>query len=1123
MLRKILFFSTILLLLGQLTNAQVTTSSISGTVKDKAGQPLTGATISAVHTPSGTAYTAIAGKNGGFNIYNMRIGGPYAVTVTFAGQQPFKVEGFNLALGQPYSINAVMGENITALAEVTITASRGRRSATDKNGASTNIGTRQIQTLPTITRSITDFTRLSPQAGSSVTANNTSFGGRDGRYNNVQVDGANLNNNFGLSNDLLPGGGNPISLDAIDEISVNIAPFDVRQSNFTGAGVSAVTKSGTNTFHGSAYTYYRDQSYAGTRVQATKLAAQAAQKNNLFGGTFSGPIIKNKLFFFINGEYEKRTYPGITYTPKGGSGSGNVSDVSIDSLKKLSDYLSKTYNYNTGAYDNFPNFSQINRKLLGKIDWNISNQHRLTLKYSDYQNTNDVALNSLSVPNSLTSSVITSVARFGQRAMSFANSNYGFSDKVRSGTLELNSRFGNRISNQFIATITKIRDTRTSPSSLFPFIDILGPVTGSTANNYLSVGYEPYSYNNDVVNDIYSGTDNFTYLAGPHTLTAGASYEYQKVGNAFMPASQSYYVYSSLNDFITNQAPKSFALTYSLVPGQDAVFSANLKVAQLGIYAQDEFNVNDRFKLTFGVRVDKPVYPTQPLENPAVSSTFYYTPAGGTTQYTTGKWPRTRWYWSPRAGFRWDPEGDKKMIIRGGTGIFTGRIPFVLLTNIPSNSAIYQFASAVYVGQRAGTQTIAASDMANFKFNPDPHAYNPFYNTSLQTKYPGFFPTTAGSTVPTGAFATADQNFRFPQVWRTNLAIDKQLGKSWSATFEALFTKDINAVYLFNANQKAADTVVFTGPFSRPRFSSSAAGIRKLNTSSGNHIVLENSQKGYSFVFTAQVSKNFTKGLYGSLAYTYTLAEDITANPGSQANSIWSVNPTSTDQNATELSYSNFAVPHRLVGTISYRFEYIKHLATTVSLFYEGSNAGTYSYIYNGDLNNDGNSQDLMYIPKDPSEIKFVALAATSTTPAYTAQQQSDAFFAFINQDKYLKKHMGQVATRYGAKYPWYDRLDAHFAQEIFSSFGGRKHSLQITADVTNFLNLLNHNWGARKLFVVNNPLRLVAVTNGVPTYNLTTYTPQGITTGQLLDRTFINNNSTTSTWGLQLGLKYSF
>jgi hypothetical protein len=1081
---------------------------MSGTVKDNNGQPLTGASVTAVHTPSGTTYSTIAGKDGVFNIPNMRAGGPYSLKITFSGQKSFTLENINLELGQPYNVNAVLGQS-TEVMETVVVSGRTRRAAVDRIGMSTNIGSRQLSTLPTISRSITDFTRITPQA------NGTSFAGRDNRMNNVTVDGANLNNNFGLSSDLLPGGGNPIALDAFQEISVNLSPFDVKQSGFTGASVNAITKSGTNTFHGSVYGSYRNQSYNGTNVAGTKLPDPPATSNKIYGATLGGPIIKNKLFFFVNGEMEKSSFPGVTYVPKGGSGSGTISSVPIDSLRVLSNYLNSQYQFDPGAYDNFPNFSSENHKILAKVDWNISTKHKLTAKFSDFKNTGDAMISASGGINGASgqSNIIVYTpppGRFGPNSMGFSNINYQVVDKVQTGSLELNSSFNKKISNQFLTTLTKISSIKGHEGSTFPFADIIN----ASKNNFLSFGNEPFNGNNNqVINNIYTITDNFNYFAGKHTLTAGVSYEFQKVGNMFMPGSQGYYVFGSLNDFVNNRPPKLFSINYSLVEGQDAVFSANLKVGQLGIYIQDEYNVNPNFKFTYGLRIDRPVYPEQPLENPAITALWLYGPDGNVKHYNGGKWPQASLYLAPRVGFRWDMYGDKSLILRGGTGVFTGRIPFVYLTNAPSTSGMYTF----------GALVTSPSDLQNFHFSTDAHAYNPFYNKSLN---PNQFPTKAGTVAPSGGFAVIDPYYKFPQVWRTNFAAEKQLGKGWGLTVEALYTKDINDPVMRNANQQPTDTVIVVGPTdTRGRFSSSAAAVRRLNSGIANAIVLENTNKGSSFVLTAQISKSFTKGFYGSLAYTYTYAADVTANPGSQAASVWSVNPTSKTQNDQELAYSNYAVPHRIVGVFSYRFEYFKHLASTFTFFYEGLRQGyigstlasSYSYIYNGDINNDGNSADLMYIPKDPSEIKFSNLAASGSTPAFTAQQQSDAFFQFIAQDKYLSQHMGQIAERNGARFPFYHRVDLNFQQELFKNIGHDRHSLIFGASVVNFLNLLNHDWGVRKQYVVNNPLRVASVTNGVPSFTLATFN------GDLVRSTFINVNSTNTTWGLQLSLSYKF
>lgn len=1112
MLKRILTLLVLAMVTGQYVNAQVTTSSITGTAKNNNGEGLVGATVVATHTPSGTTYSTIAGKDGVFTLPNLRIGGPYNLTVTYSGLQPFSVNGFNLELGQPFVVSAALGQNVQTMETVVI--SGNRRAAVQKTGASTNINNRQLTTLPTISRSITDFTRLTPQASGN------SFAGRDARFNNVTVDGANLNNNFGLNTDPLPGGGsNPISLDAIDEISVNIAPYDVRQANFTGANIAAVTKSGTNTFHGSAYGLYRNQNYIGRNVADVKLPEPATSYNKTYGITLGGPIIKNKLFFFINGELEERSATLNYYSPAGGSGQGNVSAVPIDSLKKLSDYLQSQYKYNPGPYDNFNTDVPVkNHKILAKVDWNITGTHKLTVKFSDFLSTQTfLPSQSGGINGANNTGLITHGPKFSPTAMAFGYTAYDQEDKVRSGSFDLKSNFGGKFANQLLATATKINVDKFHLGTQFPFADIAGLTAGSL-NNYLSFGNEPFNGNyNVVVNDVYTLTDNFTYFAGRHTLTAGLSYEYQRVGNGFMAGNQGYYAYGSLDDFINNRAPKIFSITYSLIPGQDAVISANLKVGQLGAYVQDEYNINENFRFTAGLRIDKPVFPEQPLANNAVNNLNLYDAAGNITKYNTGRWPKASFLWSPRVGFRWNVP-DQNMTLRGGTGVYTGRIPFVYLTNMPTNIGPYQ--QGVLITPATLTAAGSTLTMNDFRFNADAHAYNPFYNSSLPAN---LFPKTGGTIVPSGAYAIIDNDFKFPQVWRSDFGVDKQFGKGWTGTLEFLYTKDINAVYMFNANQKKPDaTVNLGGGVMRPSYSATAA--RRLNANSGNAVVLDNTNKGQSFNFTAQLTKSFARGFYGSLAYTYSFAQDVTANPGSQAGSVWSANPTSGTQNDLELSYSSFMVPHRLIASLSYRREYIGHLATTISAFYEGASQGQISWVYNGDVNNDGNgTTDLMYIPRSASEVNFLPIAASGNVPAYTAAQQAEMFMKFVEQDKYLSKHKGQVAERFGANTPWFNKLDVKVAQDIFTNIGKNKYTLQFTADVLNALNLINQDWGVRSFFIYNNPLTYVSTTNGVANFRLRTYLPRGASQQVLLDRTYIKNYSTTSTWSLQLGLRFIF
>lgn len=1101
--RGLLLLLLTLLFCPALIMAQVTTGSVTGTIKTPEGKLLEGATVTLTHKPSGTRYVTLSGKVGSFTVNGVRIGGPYVLVIAYSGFATQTREDFQVSLGEAFDFAIVMNDTHATELESVVVKSVKRNAAAEKSGASTTIDARQLATLPAYSRSISDFTKLTPQSNGG-----NGFAGRSGYYNNLKVDGANLNNNFGLSTDPLPGGGaQPISLDAFDEISVNIAPVDVRQSGFTGAGINAVTKSGTNEFHGTAFGFYRDQSFNGRNAGDVKLAEAAASSKKNYGFSLGGPIIRNKLFFFVNAEYEDNSGSRITsYVPKGSTNPGNQSATPLDSMAKLSKYLQDTYGYATGAYDNYPSAKKYNYKYLAKIDWNINSHHKLTAKYSDFvSNEEPSSINGTSIIGgggfSLTGSTssISSLpnSRMGSRAMTFANSVYGFKHIVRSGTLELNSNFRN-MSNNLLVTVSKIRDTRITNSSPFPFVDIFDGT--STANNYLSFGYEPYSYNNDVINNVWNVTNNFNYYAGKHTITAGVSYEYQLVGNMFMPGAQSYYVYNSLNDFITQQAPIYYSYAYSMVPGKSAVYSAELKFGQLGFYAQDEIKVNPKLKITLGLRADRPVYIDKALENPAVTAITFPDKAGNMTRYD-GQWPSSRFNLSPRIGVRWDVLGDKSLIIRGSSGIFNGLNPFVWLTNMPTNSGMYQNSVAL-----RNTNPNEAAVLADMKFDPKVDAYA------------SKFPPVAGASLPSNV-VLIDKNFSFPQVFRTDLAIDKNLGSGFNLTLEGIITKDINAVVMRNANLKSPTGLV-TGPDSRPRYISTAAADRYIYPQISSAIILENTKKGYSYALTAQLSKSFSKGFYGSIAYTYTQAKDVTANSGSQAYSIWNANATVGTTNDQELYPSSGVAKHRVISMLSYRFEYANHAATTISLVYEGAPSGNVTYRINGDMNGDGNNQDLMYVPMKATDLNFEQYTSTVNGVVYTftPQQQAAALDKFINNTPYLSKRRGQYTERNGSVMPWYSNVNARIMQDFFLKVGSHRHTLQVTADVLNLPNLLNKYWGIVQNTTTSQPLAFRNFdANGAPVYRM-----QNLN-GVLYTQPYQYSYSSASTWSAQVGVRYIF
>ncbi|WP_316837081.1 TonB-dependent receptor [Pedobacter nutrimenti] len=1085
--------------------SQVTSSSVSGSVKDAKGGALPGASVRATHIPSGTSYAAAANKDGLFSIPGMRTGGPYKIEVTYIGFNKSTYTDITLLLGQPFVLNAILSDSGVQLNAVSITGTK--RIVSAKSGATTNISANALATLPTFSRSVTDFTRLTPQS------TGTSFAGRDSRSNSVTVDGANLNNTFGTSSDLLPGGGaQPISIEAYDELSINVSPFDVRQSGFTGAGIYATTKSGTNTVHGSVYGYYKNQSFNGTMIGDKDISAATAKASTkTYGFTLGGPIIKNKLFFFANFEREISTTPGIAFSPTGGSGIGQTAATTVGDLQKVSDYLDSKFGYKTGAYDNFPAFKPENTKFLVKLDWNINDKNKLKVKYSYLHATADLSVNATGVPGGA-SFTFTGVngspqtrntlpnARYSVNSIAFENSNFGYLNKVSTGTAELNSTITPKLTNQLLLTFKDYGSPRTTKGDFFPTIDIFN----GAGNNYISAGSDPNTKYNNVIDNTISLYDNITYYAGKHTITGGINYEFQKIGNSYMPGAAGSYIYNSLDDFLNDRAPIQFTYNYSLIPGVDQVYSANLKVGTVSLYAQDEFNVSDNFKITYGLRADKSLYLQDPVENPQITALQLPDADGNITSYNTGKWPKSRILLSPRAGFRASLLEDKSLVLRGGLGIFTGRMPYIFLTNMPSNSAMYNY---------NGVAT--AAQLQNIKLSADPSVYA------------NLFPQVAGTAVQ-GSTVLIDQNYKFPQVFRADLALEKNLGNGFTASLEAIYTKDINATRMRNANLKTPTGLINEGDFSRVRYIGTGnngavqAVDRAIYPSITNAIVLENTSKGYSSALTAQLSKNFYNGFNASIAYTYTKSKEAFATAGTNAAGVWGATANVGTANDVELGNSANYVPHRIVANASYKFNYSKYAATTIGIFYQGQAGGfsPISYIVNGDLNGDGNSGDLMYIPKRASEIKFTQFTATVNGVAYTytPQQQAAAFEQFIKNTPYLNSHRGQYAERNAAFLPWYNRVDANILQDFYINANGKKHTLQLSAVVLNLPNLLSKYWGIQKTLVTNSPLTYGSIdANGVPTYTLRQFN------GQLVTQPFQNVATASTTWSLLIGAKYIF
>ena len=1062
MSKRLLFM--VMMLTSVLTlMAQVTTSALSGKVTmADTKEEVIGATIQAIHEPSGTKYAAVTNSNGRFTIQGMRNGGPYSVAISYIGYETKTFRNIVLELGETYNLNALLSEDANELTEIVVSG-KASKFAAEKTGASTNINQRTIQELPTINRSIGDLAKLSPYYGGS-----NSFGGMNGKMSNFTLDGANLNNNFGL-NSSLPGGGNPISMDAIDEVQMVVAPFDVRQSNFIGGGINAVTKSGTNTFKGTAYFYYTNEDMHGNRVDGVQNSEPNPGEEKVYGFTLGGPIIKDKLFFFAN--YERtntENIPTYWHPDLTGGGADNktyTSRTTLEDMQMISQFVKNKYGYDTGSPTDYPG-DIVNNKYLARLDWNINQNHHLAVRFN---HTN----NSRWTPPSATSRDVggLSASCVGISSMAFANSFYNQENKVTTFSGDLNSRFGQNISNQLLVTYSNIDDPRSSDSQIFPMVDIM-----KDGDPYMTLGYEIFTYNNRVQNKILTINDNFTYYMGNHKLTAGFSFEHQKALNNYMRQGTGYYRYASMEDFMDGAAPIGVALTTGNNgeenPSSQVVFN------QIGLYVQDDWNITEKFKINYGIRFDNLIFQNEG----AVRNDELYAVDFGGRHVDTGLWPKSNWQISPRVGFVWDALGDKSLKVRGGTGLFAGRMPLVFFTNMPGQSGMMQ---TTYV-------TKDATALSQFTGGMKTNVHD--METILKNYAQGM-----------AYYAGVDPDFKMPQVWKTSIGIDYQVPVSFPLTLtgEFTYTKNINAVHLDNYNMKSPDDTWrhITGADNRLIY---PAASEYQYTSKGTY-VLTNNHKGHGWTASLQLQAEPIKNLFVSAAYTHTVNREVTALPGSNAQSAWQYMHTVNGPNAVEVRNSGFVTPDRVIANISYKYG-----KDHFSLFYSGYSPSGYSYTYSNDINGDGLSYDLMYIPRDDSEIKFVS------------DDDRIAFWNFVEQDDYLKNHKGEYADLYGARAPWVHTFDFKWAHDFDLKIGNTSHKLQLIANIENIGNLLKSSWGVAKIIPgqSNNMFKMLSVTNAKevkegaqPIFRMNTD----------LKTAWDYNHSYGQCWRLQLGVKYYF
>lgn len=1086
--------------------AQVTTSNMAGRILDPQGDVVIGASVVATHTPSGTQYGTITNVDGRFSINGMRVGGPYKVEIAYIGYDNLELNDIVLQLGESYPINVRLSENGQQLNEVFVTA-QNSKFATEKTGATTNINTEQIQMMPTINRSLQDITKLSPYSGGGL-----GFSGRDGRSTNFTVDGARLNNNFGLS-DRLPGGGNPISLDAIQEVQVVIAPFDVRQSNFIGGGINAITKSGTNTFRGSAYTYFNNEYLRGNHIdEYTPNGTRPKEGRTVYGATLGGPIIKDKLFFFVNVESENSPEQITTWR---GSTDGVavpnqfISHARQSDLDEFSRLLKERYGYDTGSSTDFPG-GVSNIKYLGRLDWNISNMHKFSLRYNYTKNDDWVPTNG----NSADTGYRLTTNRIGQDGMSFMNSTYSQGNIVKSIAGELNSLISNKMNNQLIVTYTDINDQRGTKSSPFPFIDImngddvaaagLDPTNRNNFKAYMSAGLELFTWNNGVTNKVLNVTDNFTIYSGAHKFVAGVSYEHQTASNSYMRNGTGYYRFRSFSDFKNGADPEAFALTYGY--GGETSPAGEVAFGQLGVYAQDEWSVLNNLKLTLGVRVDNTFFLNEMLRNNAIYDLDF-----GGKKVDTGAWPDSKFQVSPRVGFNWDVNENKSLVVRGGTGIFTGRIPLVFFTNMPQNSGMIQGASnQIYTKYNSADGSIASVD---------PRLKDAYVDGKLITnvnQMVDVFGLPKDIRPEEGTLqsnmAGVDANFKMPQIWKSSLALDYRVPVSFplTITVEGIYSKYINDIRLDNVNIKAQTEengyTQFNGPDQRLRYPSNYNYYNNVGVLG----VLTNTDEGYGYTGNITINAEPARDLNILAGYTRTASYEVSGMPGSNATSAWQGLPTVEGPNFNGAQWSQYVTPDRIFAGLNYRLGDLgSYTSVDIGLFYQAYSPYRYSYTYSNDINGDGIAQDLIYIPRTKDEILW-------KTP-----EDADRFWDFVQKDKYLSNNKGQYAEAYKAYAPLVHRFDLHLARNFMVNAGSTSHKLQISADILNVGNMLKSTWGVNKqLYSKTNQGRILKY-EGVNGENQPIFSFfQNENVEDLYEHV---NNVSTQTWQLQIGLRYLF
>lgn len=1074
MIKRMLFFAVTLLFLASAAMAQVTTSAMSGKITTN-NEAVIGASVVAVHVPSGTRYGAVTNVNGRYTIQGMRTGGPYKVEITYVGYQKNTYNDIYLELGNTYTLNAEMKESSEVLKEVVVTGTPSKKLLT---GAGHNFTTNKIEETPTVDRNIYDIVKNMPMAQTNKIGG-ISFAGSNNRYNSFQIDGTVSNDVFGLTASGTNGGqsgANPISMDAIQEIQVVVSPFDVRQGGFTGGGINAITKQGTNDVHGAAYLYYTNQNMYGRYNASNNYVKSKLDKQHTttYGFSLGGPIIKNKLFFFGNVEKIGESYPSRYYP---GSANYTANKAGVTFNEDIANQILNRYKAVTDITDTYGarNVDQSTLGILARLDWNIDYNNKFSFRYQHNNSSSDNY-------------------SAGSSTYYFNNSGYTMKNNTNTFVAELNSHISNALYNEFRASMAFVRDHREVPYQ-GPTIWIQSADdTGSVAIN---LGTEYSSGANKLNQNIYTFEDNLSWYLGNHTLTFGTHNEIFHMENEFVQANNGEWVYSSLSNFLNDQASQ-FVYKYADPTG----FIPKFNAGQFGFYAQDKWDVNNNLQLTLGLRIDMP----KVFDDPTTNTTFNASTISKTYDAVVGRMPGMKMMLSPRFGFRWYLDDAHNTLLRGGLGLFTGRVPFVWLSNAFTNDGIEQKGTTIYSSTNKTTKvTTWAPSFSNYASKPLEAA------------------TSGAASKPD--LCTVSKNFKYPQVFRIDLALEQKLPFDIKMTLEGLYSKTLNNVYFRNLAQSENGMVYAVNPNTNataPYYS--AAPYYSIDNSNYNSVInLENTSKGYTYSFSALFEKTFDCGLNASVSYTYGHSKSVFDGTSSVAYSNWKYNY-AFDSNRPALSYSTFDIPNRLVASLGYTTpKYANGLFdTNISLIYTGSNGMRYSLTMNekADFNGDGyKGNSLLYIPtaEELTNMNFGVVTTKTngvTTVTRTAEQGRALYEAWIQGNKYARDHRGQYAGRNSCQAPWENHFDLHIAENIYAFknlVNGSK--LQLTLDIINFGNLLNKKWGDNYGSYYNvSPLQVTSVdaTTRVATFLYN-------------DNNTIKMSDIASRWHAQIGVKFTF